>query len=224
MMGGIDKRFYKGDLYMLPVIRELYWEIKLYELWIGNIKLCCNNESYIIFDSGTSFNTMPHTEFLLFKQYIKPKYCNGLENIYEEYPIIKYKLEGGIEINIEPQEYIFLHKDKCRIAYMQIDVPSSYGRAFILGTQAFMTHYYTVYQRQPPMVRYGACSNSNSTKTGSLTPQRGFLTSERGLFSYTSYLPLVVIYLQYLLVSYTASGPITGRGPEHRNAVLGWIC
>uniref|UniRef100_A0A3B0MH11 Pepsinogen, putative n=1 Tax=Theileria annulata TaxID=5874 RepID=A0A3B0MH11_THEAN len=154
MMGGIDKRFYKGDLYMLPVIRELYWEIKLYELWIGNIKLCCNNESYIIFDSGTSFNTMPHTEFLLFKQYIKPKYCNGLENIYEEYPIIKYKLEGGIEINIEPQEYIFLHKDKCRIAYMQIDVPSSYGRAFILGTQAFMTHYYTVYQRQPPMVGF----------------------------------------------------------------------
>eukprot|EP00375_Theileria_parva_P003530 XP_766213.1 pepsinogen [Theileria parva strain Muguga] len=76
MIGGVDERFYVGDLYMLPVVREYYWEIKLYELWVGNVKLCCDDESYVIFDSGTSFNTMPHDQFLYFKHIVSPKICH----------------------------------------------------------------------------------------------------------------------------------------------------
>lgn len=35
----------------------------------------------------------------------------------------------------------------CKPAYMQIDVPSEFGHAYILGSVAFMRHFYTVYRR-----------------------------------------------------------------------------
>ncbi|UKJ88115.2 pepsin A [Theileria orientalis] len=160
MIGGVDKRFCNSEVVMLPVVREYYWETKLKEIWVGGVKLCCSEESYVIFDSGTSFNTMPHDEFMAFKKLVSPKSCHNpvSSDDLDQFPVIKYVFDGGVELDIYPREYVFLHKNKCRIAYMQIDVPSSYGRAFILGTHAFMENYLTVYKRatnnSPAMVGF----------------------------------------------------------------------
>ncbi|UKK00526.2 pepsin A [Theileria orientalis] len=168
MIGGVDKRFCNSDVVMLPVVREYYWETKLKEIWVGDAKLCCTEESYVIFDSGTSFNTMPHDEFMEFKKLVSPKSCHDpvSPDDLEQFPTIKYVFDGGVELDIHPREYVFLHKNKCRIAYMQIDVPSSYGRAFILGTHAFMENYLTVYKRStdnsPAMVGFAKSIPSDS--------------------------------------------------------------
>ncbi|EKX73733.1 pepsinogen, putative [Theileria equi strain WA] len=145
LIGGVDNRFYKEEIKMLPLIREYYWEVQLSELWIGNNKLCCSTNSYVIFDSGTSFNTLPHDEFSKFKTFVPYKNCNGdLDSVLSEYPVIKYVFTGGISVEIRPEQYLFIAKGICKPAYMQINVPSAYGNAYILGTNAFMKHFYTI--------------------------------------------------------------------------------
>lgn len=148
LIGGVDPCFYSGEIKMLPLVREYYWEVSLLELWVGDRKLCCDEDSYVIFDSGTSFNTLPHDEFATFKTLVPSRNCNGnLVSVLSGYPIIKYVFAGGISVEIKPEQYIFIAKETCKPAYMQINVPSRDGKAYILGTSAFMKHFYTVFQR-----------------------------------------------------------------------------
>ncbi|KAK2194476.1 bifunctional Aspartic peptidase domain superfamily/Peptidase family A1 domain/VPS28 [Babesia duncani] len=145
-IGGADPRFYKGDIVMMPVARQMYWEVKLKEVWIGNERICCNEESYAIFDSGTSFNTFPHDAFMRFKELVPPQEYRDDINL-EQFPIIMYVFADGIVAEIKPQQYLFVSKDQLKPAYMQINVPNSHGDTYILGNTAFMQHYYTIFTR-----------------------------------------------------------------------------
>uniref|UniRef100_A0A3B0MYP8 Pepsinogen, putative n=1 Tax=Theileria annulata TaxID=5874 RepID=A0A3B0MYP8_THEAN len=90
MFGGADDRFYEGDLKMFPVVREHYWEVSLDAIYLDNIKLCCNQPSYIIFDSGTSLNSFPSSEFNYFKQLIQIGCKNGNDMILTYIMVINY--------------------------------------------------------------------------------------------------------------------------------------
>ncbi|GFE53992.1 aspartyl protease ASP3 [Babesia ovis] len=143
MFGGVDPQYYTGDIKMFPVVREHYWEVELDEIYVGDEKLCGDSEkSYLIFDSGTSLNTIPSSYFERFMSYFKTKTCGG--NV--DYPTITYVL-GGERITLEPEQYMLNHNGSCLPAYMQLDVPSEFGNAFIVGSNAFMKHYLTVYHR-----------------------------------------------------------------------------
>lgn len=148
--GGVDNRFYEPPIHMFPVAREHYWETKLDALYVGNKKFCCDeNLSYVIFDSGTSFNTIPSTKMKDFLTEVPNKNCikNDAETL-ATYPTITYVIHG-VKIKLEPEEYIVKSVDGlCKPAYMQLDVPSSYGPAYILGSTAFMRHYFTVFRRK----------------------------------------------------------------------------
>lgn len=131
IFGGVEKKFFEGNIYMFPVVREYYWEIKFDGLYIDNQKFCCDNnsivydlkmkkkkknekknfirkyfnkhhinhkkmwlrnnhhtkhwkrekhfnplssnENYLIFDSGTSFNSVPKSEIKYFFKVVPPK-------------------------------------------------------------------------------------------------------------------------------------------------------
>ncbi|CXI77936.1 plasmepsin X [Plasmodium berghei] len=148
IVGGISKSYYEGDIYMLPVVKEYYWEVKLDAIYIGDEKICCEEESYAIFDSGTSYNTMPSTQISNFFKIVSSKPCNeeNYNNILKEYPTIKYVF-GKLVIELLPNEYMIVNDDLCVPAYMQIDVPSENNNAYLLGTIAFMRHYFTVFVR-----------------------------------------------------------------------------
>ncbi|GBE62393.1 aspartyl protease ASP3 [Babesia ovata] len=89
MLGGVDPQYYLGEIQMFPVVREHYWEVKLDGLYVGNEKLCCDGESsYLIFDSGTSLNTIPSSYFDRFMSYFESKICD----LGADYPTITYIL------------------------------------------------------------------------------------------------------------------------------------
>lgn len=143
MFGGVDKDFYEGSLKMFPVVREHYWEVKLDAIYIGKKKVCCDEPSYVIFDSGTSLNSVPSKDFRTFVNMLPYGKCpNGVSDD----SAITYVL-GGQEIKLTSDQYMLMNQGECIPAYMQLDVPSEFGHAYILGSNAFMRHYFTVFRR-----------------------------------------------------------------------------
>lgn len=148
--GGVDPRFYEPPIHMFPVTREHYWETPLDAIYIGDKKFCCDEgtNNYVILDSGTSFNTMPSGELGKLLEMIPPQECD-LEDpeFTKDFPTITYVI-GGVKFPLTPEQYLVRSKgNECKPAYMQIDVPSQFGHAYILGSVAFMRHYYTVFRR-----------------------------------------------------------------------------
>ncbi|CAA9986186.1 eukaryotic aspartyl protease, putative [Plasmodium knowlesi strain H] len=157
IIGGLSKSFYQGSIYMLPVIKEYYWEVELDGIYVGEKKICCEEKSYAIFDTGTSYNTMPSAQIKNFFDVVPSVACTeeNYQDVLKNYPIIKYVF-GDLIIELMPEEYMILNEDNCIPAYMQIDVPSEKNHAYLLGSLAFMRHYYTVFVRgvngKPSMV------------------------------------------------------------------------
>ncbi|KMZ95866.1 aspartyl protease [Plasmodium vivax Mauritania I] len=157
LVGGVSKSFYEGSIYMLPVVKEYYWEVELDGIYVGEKKICCEEKSYAIFDTGTSYNTMPSAQMKGFFDVVPSAPCTeeNYQEVLKNYPVIKY-LFGDLVIELLPEEYMILNEESCIPAYMQIDVPSEKNHAYLLGSIAFMRHYYTVFVRgaggQPSMV------------------------------------------------------------------------
>ncbi|OEH78578.1 eukaryotic aspartyl [Cyclospora cayetanensis] len=148
--GGVDPRFYEPPIHMFPVEREHYWEVALDAIYVGDKKFCCEGgtKNYVILDSGTSFNTLPGAEMKSFLEMIPSQDCGGEDDRFlQQYPDITYVI-GGVSFVLKPEDYLVRSKmNICKPAYMQIDVPSEFGHAYILGSVAFMRHFFTVYRR-----------------------------------------------------------------------------
>ncbi|GAB64457.1 aspartyl protease [Plasmodium cynomolgi strain B] len=157
IVGGLSKSFYEGNIYMLPVVKEYYWEVELDGIYVGEKKICCEEKSYAIFDTGTSYNTMPSAQIKEFFDVVPSVPCTeeNYQDVLKNYPVIKYVF-GDLVIELMPEEYMILNEENCIPAYMQIDVPSEKNHAYLLGSIAFMRHYYTVFVRgmggKPSMV------------------------------------------------------------------------
>ncbi|KAJ1606243.1 secreted pepsinogen like aspartyl protease having a signal peptide [Cryptosporidium canis] len=206
LLGGIDSNLFQGDLHILPVIREHYWQVELESLHIGETKYCCDlgslayewesleNEhlsrkfgpfedppmdlhiynkfnktidkasrtpGYVIFDSGTSFYTLPNFEYKKFSQDYKPfGDCSQIHlgtqkidpKVIEHFPNITYTFKDGLKLIITPELYLTPNEQgKCKPGIMMIDVPGEYGHSYILGS-LFMRYYYTTYSKNIPRI------------------------------------------------------------------------
>ncbi|SJK86292.1 Eukaryotic aspartyl protease [Babesia microti strain RI] len=186
LIGGVDRRFYEGELKMAQVVRKHYWEVALTQLWVGDTMLCCENEqdstilreesdqnndaqstiekSYVIVDSGTSFNSLPHRDYERFIKLVPsiPAASFSADKI-ASYPTIKYVL-GDIVLKLKPTDYMVLHDGFYRAGFIQIDIPSQFGRAYILGSNIFMKRYFTVFRHahngNPPMIGFAESKGS----------------------------------------------------------------
>ncbi|KAL8426539.1 hypothetical protein Efla_006604 [Eimeria flavescens] len=169
--GGVDPRFYEPPIHMFPVEREHYWEVALDAIYVGEKKFCCadGTKNYVILDSGTSFNTMPGAEMRSFLDMIPSQECSAdSDDFLKDYPDITYVI-GGVSFVLKPEDYLVRSKaNVCKPAYMQIDVPSDFGHAYILGSVAFMRHFYTVYRRSdgttPSLVGIARAVHSDENK------------------------------------------------------------
>ncbi|EWC85972.1 hypothetical protein PFNF54_05235, partial [Plasmodium falciparum NF54] len=84
-------------------------------------------KNYLIFDSGTSFNSVPKDEIEYFFRVVPSK--------------------NKMPFTLTPSQYLVRKNDMCKPAFMEIEVSSEYGHAYILGNATFMRYYYTVYRR-----------------------------------------------------------------------------
>ncbi|EWC73940.1 hypothetical protein C923_05394 [Plasmodium falciparum UGT5.1] len=94
-------------------------------------------KNYLIFDSGTSFNSVPKDEIEYFFRVVPSK--------------------NKMPFTLTPSQYLVRKNDMCKPAFMEIEVSSEYGHAYILGNATFMRYYYTVYRRG---------NNNNSSYVG----------------------------------------------------------
>ncbi|BAM41279.1 pepsinogen [Theileria orientalis strain Shintoku] len=162
MFGGANSEFYEGELKMFPVVREHYWEVALDEIYLGAEKICCKEKSYLIFDSGTSLNSVPSSEysdFLSMIDKVRPQFPNSCFRSASVISTVSPSPTcwlGGEKIVIEPSQYIYKQGDHCTPAYMQLDVPSQFGHAYVLGSSGFMRYYFTLFRmgsgERPSMV------------------------------------------------------------------------
>lgn len=168
--GGVDPRFFEPPIHMFPVNREHYWETPLDAIYIGEKKFCCDEPSFVILDSGTSFNTLPGKDMRRLMEKIPARACDLDDPEFTKtYEPITYVI-GGIKFPLKPEEYLVRNdRNECKPAFMQIDVPAEYGPAYILGSVAFMRHYYTVYRRsdgrRPSLVGIARAVHSQENKS-----------------------------------------------------------
>ncbi|KAK1935857.1 putative aspartyl protease [Babesia divergens] len=155
MFGGADANFHKSRIRMMPVVGDYYWQVRLQEVWLGDRKICCDGPAYAIFDTGTTFNSMPHEAFTHLMNIYPFTDCeeHSIKSQLSRLPSIRYVFDNGVEATLKPEQYTFVADNQCRPAYMQINVHVTDGPAYILGSMGFMPHYYTVYQGgKQPMV------------------------------------------------------------------------
>ncbi|KAK6590323.1 hypothetical protein RS030_162537 [Cryptosporidium xiaoi] len=206
LLGGIDPNLYDGEIHMLQVVRENYWQVEIESLFIGDTKYCCDQGSlayewdhleveylknkfgnmedvpmdvyiykkynkridtvnrtpgYVIFDSGTSFYTLPYYEYKHFTDEYKPfGDCSQIhfdknsvdKTVLEHFPNITYTFKDGFKLVITPDLYLTPNEQgKCKPGFMSIDVPLEYGHSYLLGS-LFMRFYFTTYAKNIPNI------------------------------------------------------------------------
>ncbi|SCO74780.1 aspartyl protease, putative [Plasmodium vivax] len=106
------------------------------------------NQNYLIFDSGTSFNSVPKSEIEYFFKVVPPKKCDdsNIDEVVASYPNLTYVI-NNMPFTLTPAQYLVRKSDMCKPAFMEIEVSPEYGHAYILGNATFMRYYYTVYRR-----------------------------------------------------------------------------
>ncbi|GAB68411.1 aspartyl protease [Plasmodium cynomolgi strain B] len=114
----------------------------------GKDKKLKKNKNYLIFDSGTSYNSVPKSEIEYFFKVVPPKKCDdsNIDEVVTSYPNLTYVI-NNMPFTLTPAQYLVRKSDMCKPAFMEIEVSPEYGHAYILGNATFMRYYYTVYRR-----------------------------------------------------------------------------
>ncbi|KAH0508146.1 Cathepsin D [Microtus ochrogaster] len=154
MIGGIDSKYYKGELSYLNVTRRAYWQVHMDQLDVASGLTLCKGGCEAIVDTGTSLLVGPVEEVrelqkaigavpLIQGEYMIP--CEKVSSL----PSVTLKL-GGKNYELSPNKYILKvsqgGKTICLSGFMGMDIPPPSGPLWILG-DVFIGTYYTVFDR-----------------------------------------------------------------------------
>ncbi|KAL6030995.1 hypothetical protein STEG23_014583 [Scotinomys teguina] len=110
MLGGIDSKYYEGELFYLNVTRKAYWQVHMDQLDVANVLTLCKGGCEVIVDTGTSLIVGPVDEVkelqkaigavpLIQGEYMIP--CEKVSSL----PPVTLKL-GGKNYELSPEKYI----------------------------------------------------------------------------------------------------------------------
>lgn len=154
MLGGIDSKYYHGELSYMNVTKKAYWQVHMDQLEVANGLTLCKGGCEAIVDTGTSLLVGPVDEVkelqkaigavpLSQGQYMVP--CEKVSSM----PTVNLKL-GGKDYALHSDKYILkvvqAGMTMCLSGFMGMDIPPPSGPLWILG-DIFIGSYYTVFDR-----------------------------------------------------------------------------
>ncbi|KFQ36699.1 Gastricsin [Merops nubicus] len=157
-LGGINTKFFKGDIVWAPVTQELYWQVALDEFAIGQSPTgWCSQGCQAIVDTGTYLLTVPQQYIDGFLQYTGAQQtsygvsaleyavdCNQIQNL----PTITFVINGS-QLPLSPSAYVLNKNGYCTLwNEPTIDppsLPSQNGQPLWIFGDVFLKEYYTIF-------------------------------------------------------------------------------
>lgn len=162
MFGTPPPEIFHGDLHWVDVSQQMYWELTLKDILLGDVSLniCPSGACKAVVDTGTSLLTGPSSGIHTLVKALGNKYtCKDFSSL----PPLTYVLsddKGDHSFTLEPEVYIIESDEQsdgdalfCKPGFMGLDVPEPRGPLWILG-DVFMQKYFTVFSRGPPRVGF----------------------------------------------------------------------
>jgi hypothetical protein len=150
LFGEPDPRMYHGPLVKLPVTEDYYWMVGVKQFKVGDKII--DGPKRVVFDTGTTYYTVPKALLGHVLAGMPRTNCNELRSGTHNLPDLNFTLEGyggkDIHLIVPPSEYYVSSgvDGECDPAFMNIEVPSPHGPAYIFG-EAFMRTFYTLFHR-----------------------------------------------------------------------------
>jgi len=146
--GEVRTDLYTGPLHWHHVDGDEYWEIKLHGLRVGDqyVRRCDSGKCTLLFDTGSSLNTLSPRFMGELDQLIPTVSCNDIS----ELPSVFFEFEDET-IEITPAEYVIFEdapqgflQPNCELGFAAMSVPRELDNAIVLGLP-FLRSYYSVY-------------------------------------------------------------------------------
>lgn len=170
LWGGVDQKFYSGDIEMFPVVEPYYWSLKLKSFKIGSEEMLGRATSKLgslaqlgdgvsapasdwraIVDTGTTYFTAGRELFGDVMSKLGSAPCKQVTET--SHPDMTYTLENtaGEARDFTLTNLHYMVQDSgpdplCSPAFMEINVPREHGPAVILG-EVFLRRYLAVFDR-----------------------------------------------------------------------------
>ncbi|RDW93978.1 uncharacterized protein DSM5745_01300 [Aspergillus mulundensis] len=145
--GGYDTARYEGDLSVIPLREESFWEVELDGVSVGG-EFTEMSGTGVILDTGTSHISVPSvTSEIIHRQMGATKDAYGEWKVKcksrAALPEIVFTM-GGYNFSLGPEEYTQKDKLGCSSIVKAVDIKAPSGPLVILG-DAFLRRWYSVY-------------------------------------------------------------------------------
>jgi len=153
---------YSGDIHWIDVAKEVYWELKLFDVYIDGQPqhFCPDAPCKIVVDTGTSLLTGPSAEIAQLVKGLGVGRCGD----YRGLPTLTYEIgdsQHRWKFTLEPEFYVVQSDASgddfgpkyCKPGFMSLDVPPPRGPLWILG-DVFLQKYFAIFSRNPARVGF----------------------------------------------------------------------
>lgn len=147
VLGGTDKKHYKGKITWVPVTRKGYWEVSLDKVAFGGEEVELPKTGAAI-DTGSSLLVVPSELAEMINRFIGAKKGFGGQYTIEcdqvpSLPELTLTF-GGQPFTLQGSDYILQVQNQCVSGFTGLDVPPPLGPLWIIG-DVFLRKYYSVY-------------------------------------------------------------------------------
>ncbi|XP_061263620.1 pregnancy-associated glycoprotein 2 [Bos javanicus] len=149
MFGGVDHRYYKGELNWIPVSQTSHWQISMNNISMNGTVTACSCGCEALLDTGTSLiygptNLVTNIHKLMNARLENSEYLVSCDAVKTLPPII-FNI-NGIDYPLRPQAYIIKIQNNCRSVF-QGGTENSSLNTWILG-DIFLRQYFSVFDRK----------------------------------------------------------------------------
>ncbi|XP_011957334.2 LOW QUALITY PROTEIN: pregnancy-associated glycoprotein 2-like [Ovis aries] len=149
MFGGVDRRFYKGELNWVPVSQPRHWLISMNHISMNGSIVACSHGCQAFVDTGTSLiysstDLVTNINKLLNARLEDSEYAVSCDAVKTLPPVI-FNI-SGIDYPVPPQAYIIKAQNFC-LSIFHGGTETSSPETWILG-DVFLRQYFSVFDRR----------------------------------------------------------------------------